>query len=282
MATDNNPYPLPHMRTTIETVTPERAEQLLATNTMNRPVSRSHVNFLKKEMEAGAFKATGQSIQVSNTNKLLDGQHRLLAVVETGIPQEFVIVYDLPEEVFTVLDRGKTRSPGTAVSMAGFSNGNLRASIARMLLLNDLGLITTALGGGGGVLTGANITPAKTLAYVQANDLNAAITFAQTAYDTGRFFTQTDWAFLYQILSAVNKEDAEAFLTALSNGAELDANSHILSIRNRMANAAVSATAKLPRLARYIMVYKSWNLMRRGRGTGLIKVLPGETLPELI
>ena len=81
------------MNIRVETITPERATQILATqNTGNRSISRRHVAVLAEEIKAGRWKLNGDTI-CFNGSRLIDGQHRLSAIAASGIPVESLVVY---------------------------------------------------------------------------------------------------------------------------------------------------------------------------------------------
>lgn len=68
------------------TITPELAEGLLAMNTENRRLRPSHVAYLARAIERGEWQMPPDAIMVSDSGKLLNGQHRLTAVVRSGKP----------------------------------------------------------------------------------------------------------------------------------------------------------------------------------------------------
>ena len=86
------------------TVTPELAGALLKLNTENRPVKPQVVSKYAKELDEGTFHFTGDAIKISKEGVLLDGQHRLLAVVKADKPMQMHIQAGLDPQVFLVLD----------------------------------------------------------------------------------------------------------------------------------------------------------------------------------
>ena len=64
-----------------ETITPELAAEFLKKNKSNRPLSSKHVIALAGSIERGEWMFTGESIKFSESDTLLDGQHRLSAIV---------------------------------------------------------------------------------------------------------------------------------------------------------------------------------------------------------
>jgi hypothetical protein len=72
-----------------ETITPARAHRLLLTNTNRHDMINARVNALAKEMRAGTFKA--KSPLLIKNGKLIDGRHRLCAVVRANKSVKFPV-----------------------------------------------------------------------------------------------------------------------------------------------------------------------------------------------
>lgn len=101
----------------VETITPAIARAYLASNQSNRKVTVTNVKDLAAAIRRGEWRLTHQGIAFSCTGRLLDGQHRLLAVVEAGQPITTVVSRGLPEETFMALDIGKKRSYADVLGM---------------------------------------------------------------------------------------------------------------------------------------------------------------------
>ena len=91
------------------TVTPAHAEKWLEMNTDNRRIRPSHVRHLAKQMEMGRWMLSPEPI-VFTPNRLLDGQHRLSAVLMSGCTIEASVALVQNEDVFRVLDQGANRN----------------------------------------------------------------------------------------------------------------------------------------------------------------------------
>jgi hypothetical protein len=96
--------------TVIEIITPARAHELLKNNTKNRTLRRSAVTEFARQMKSGHWQLTHQGIAVEPDGTLLDGQHRLHAVVEAGVPVKMSVTYDVDPDSFPVVDCGIARS----------------------------------------------------------------------------------------------------------------------------------------------------------------------------
>ena len=115
-------------------VTPTHAERLLANNDSNRAVSQRTVNAYAAIMGAGDWALNGESIIVNGDGTLLDGQHRLLACVQSGKSFPSLIVEGVGKETFVTVDSGKTRSLADAMCIEGIPNYTAAAATARCLV----------------------------------------------------------------------------------------------------------------------------------------------------
>lgn len=90
-------------------VTPAHAEKWLEMNTGNRKIRPSHVRHLANQMEQGRWMLSPEPI-VFSPKRLLDGQHRLSAVLMSGCTIEASVALVQNEDVFRVLDQGVNRN----------------------------------------------------------------------------------------------------------------------------------------------------------------------------
>lgn len=119
-----------------ETITPERATELLDRNTANRPRSKAEERELADDMAAGRWKKTHQGIAIAADGTLLDGQSRLRAIELSGVPQRLLVTSGLPQDTFAAIDQVRRRTIGQLVAMTGLTRESSRiGSMARTILL---------------------------------------------------------------------------------------------------------------------------------------------------
>lgn len=102
-------------------VTPEMATEILENNPKNRPIKRLHLSFLCAELREGRWKFNGDAIRIATDGTLIDGQHRLEAVKQTGVPINTLIITGLDPDVFDTIDSGARRSSGYVIVYVGQS-----------------------------------------------------------------------------------------------------------------------------------------------------------------
>lgn len=118
----------------LESVTPEKAALYLSMNTKNRAISSSRVKSLAGAMKNGDWQNNGDTIRFDNKGNLIDGQHRLSAIIDCGIDQEMIVVRGLDSDTFTTIDSGKARTAGDILSVDGIKYHHTAASISRLFL----------------------------------------------------------------------------------------------------------------------------------------------------
>jgi hypothetical protein len=96
----------------IEQVTPAMATRWLEANTRNRPVQQRRVDQYTRDMQAGNWYLSNDAVAFSTTGQLLNGQHRLWAIIESERTVQLLVVRDLPEESRAVMDLGQKRTAG--------------------------------------------------------------------------------------------------------------------------------------------------------------------------
>ena len=98
------------MEMTIEKINPTTAEKYLKRNVNNyRTMSRAKVNLYAAEMKAGKWQLNGEGIMFDETGRLLNGQHRLAAILVSGETVEMTVIRGVSDSV-TIYDSGSNRS----------------------------------------------------------------------------------------------------------------------------------------------------------------------------
>lgn len=100
-------------------VTPEKAKELLKRNRNNRSISDPRVRQYAEDMTAGKWQMNGQAVVTDINGDLKDGQHRLMAVVRSGVSVPMLLVEGVDENVVT-FDRGRVRSALDIIRFAGY------------------------------------------------------------------------------------------------------------------------------------------------------------------
>lgn len=119
------------MRSKLQTVTPKRAAEWLDANTTNRPISKPVVRGFAEAMKRGEWVVTHQGIAFDTNGVLIDGQHRLAAIIEADVPIDLTVFSDVAEGTFDVLDTGKRRNAADVLAIEGEKSATMLAAMVR-------------------------------------------------------------------------------------------------------------------------------------------------------
>ena len=114
-------------------ITPQVAKNYLSYNTQNRKESPRNVLFLVEQMKKGLFLENGESIVFDNNNKLLDGQHRLMAIAKAGLSFHIPVVRGVMKNTMATYDTGKNRSSIDVLGLNGFKNCGTLSSFVKLI-----------------------------------------------------------------------------------------------------------------------------------------------------
>lgn len=128
------------IKSSVEFITPAMAKQYLGNQINNRSVTRAHVDWLASLMQRGEF-VVSQPITFDEKGRLLDGQHRLMAVCQTGKTISFLVVRGIAESAFAVIDTGRGRKGADVLSIKGRTQSNLLAATLRLVWQDEMGVL---------------------------------------------------------------------------------------------------------------------------------------------
>lgn len=130
-----------NIQTTLERITPAIAEAYLLTNTMNRPPRNSHVAKLAADMVSGNYQINGSTIVFNGDGTLLDGQHRLMAIVEAGVPVDMIVVRGVSKVAMKTIDANISRKAHDVAQMMGFTSASNLVGTVRLLMALKTGRV---------------------------------------------------------------------------------------------------------------------------------------------
>lgn len=131
----------PALSSTFQRIDPDQAKTWLDEHShKNRPVSKAHVRTLAADLAAGRWKTTHQGIAFDTSDNLVDGQHRLWAIVESGVPAVLQVTRGVDPMAFEAIDQHRKRTAGQILAMEGIQRDAPRfAAMARALLVARYG-----------------------------------------------------------------------------------------------------------------------------------------------
>ncbi|MFZ2620350.1 MAG: hypothetical protein WAX89_05695 [Alphaproteobacteria bacterium] len=124
----------PNLRMEVMRITPALAQEWLDKyNTKNRPVSQRKVAGYTHIMRAKKWGTHGKAIGFAPNGRLLNGQHRLKAVVASGVTITNLVIWGIAEEAFATMDSGQRRNANHVLARMGCPLATRTTSAIRLL-----------------------------------------------------------------------------------------------------------------------------------------------------
>lgn len=238
-------------------VTPQMAQAWLNQNHMdNRNVNQAYVERYARDMTAGNW-AAGTPIFFSDRGRMIDGQHRLQAIVKSGVAIEFTVIRNVNEEAILALDSGYRRTTAQNLKMMG-----QQFSTRQIAVVNILGEISLD----------ADFAP-RVQQYSPA-ELTERCEWLKPDFDavnvTLKQATSGACAALY-LAHRINPEKAMEFAGQLSHGEGLKAKMPAYTLREYLRNGNNSAHHNKDRYELFLKTAAAIEKFFEGKQWGAVK-----------
>jgi hypothetical protein len=265
------------MKAEIRTISPDAAKEMLRNNTNNRPVNKATVRRYASDMQSGRWALNGETI-IMNGGKLLDGQHRLMACVASGVSFQTIIVEGVASEAFATIDQGDKRTAGNVLAIAGIVNATIAAAAIRWVRVvqNSDGKKSLNLGASGAT------TSAYTLQFYRDHpEMNDSCRMAQNVYTNCKAFVPSILAAMHFLFAQKDKALADEFMNGLGSGDGLAIGDPRLTLRNRMIERGMKLHKERTEWVAVLHIY-AWNAFREGRKLSKLSFREGDLVPKIV
>ncbi len=251
----------------ITLVDPKTAADWLESNTNNRRLRKMLVSSYARDMSAGNWQLAGDPIRFAADGTLLDGQHRLQAITESGVTLPMFVIRGLDKDSQAVMDIGGKRNAADALRLRG-KDGDVKdiASIARSVLMFETRERPTSPQI---VRFCEENYEALRLASEMGREVSAAGLRGGSLFGTAAF-----------LLSIVDQKATEEFMAKLVTGADMSKGHPILALRNRFIQGMPATSRDSSSLRTNLAyIFRAWNYWRDGRTVQQLRVAATDTYP---
>jgi len=258
----------------VERITPVAARKLLESNTHNRNLRPPHVAQLAEAMKRGEWELNGQTIKIATDGTLLDGQHRLRAVVDSGVKIRSLVMRGLPIDAQDTVDTGRRRRLADVLAIEGYSDSHALGAALGMLHRYRMGSRIDYSHGGAP-------TPQ------QALDLLAREPEIEDSVKVARQVTKQVggpigvFSAFHHVFREVDPEPAQEFFARLIDGANLATEDPLLHLRNQLAKPRQDRNYSQSPYNIAALTIKAFNLRRAGRLISLLSFRNNEKFPTI-
>ena len=243
------------MRQQIQLITPAIAESYLELNSGNRKVNEGHVINLAGAMSRGEWVVNGDSIRFTASSRLVDGQHRLAAIVKSGVTLNMVVVTGLSDDAFMTIDCGKSRGISDTFSIKGYKNAAVLSGMVKLMHhYTERGAPYSS--------NGRNTpTSAQCLAVIDTYPgLAESANYTARRNLRGLLGAQT-LGFCHFVFGLKSSDDRDEFFDELENGCYSYKHSPIHALRNTLTENLINKK-KMPVYMKTAYVFTAFNKFR--------------------
>lgn len=228
MSTTTSPS-MPVDAPTLSTVfiTPQMALEMLNKNKQNRNVSEVAVKTMIRDIKNDRWALNGEAIKIAHDGVILDGQHRLLAIVGAGKGIWTVLITGLDHNTQSTMDGGRRRTSGDHFKIQKYTNATNLAAVLRNSWVWEQGDRRLS----------AHIKPTQRELedFLDKHpETLRSVEIGLRTYHSFRFLTATSVGVAHYIISQVATDaDWAEFFARIADGAGLQTGNPILTMRNR-------------------------------------------------
>jgi hypothetical protein len=245
------------------TITPELAQEWLDRGGTNRKTTRHRIEAMTAAIQRGDWRLTGEAIKLDDEDRVRDGQNRLHAIVEAGIPVRSVVARGVGEDAFDVMDTGRSRNAADVLHIHGYPSQNALAAAARgLMFVERYGRVFPSQRD-----SHLYVTPVTTLQYVKEHpEIIDGVHLGDRIYHSGIEGGIGLWSIIMTLFLRLDPEQAEQFTEHLTTGAGLRRGHPLLMLRNRLLGSQRDQYSTLSgREALVAIAIKAWNAWREGK-----------------
>ena len=235
-------------------VSPDLATEWLERRGNNRPVRDTTVHTYAHEMKEGRWKFNGQPIQFDEAGALLNGQHRLWAIVESGVTVDTVIQWGIDRDAQDTIDVGRKWMGADVLHMVGEQNTLILSAGLTWLWREKRGHLAT------------NWQP-STVERMELLKQFPSIrdSVKRVATWTSRTFLAPSIAcYCHWKFSQIDPERADDFISKLYTGSDLSEENPIYRLREKIIYHRTKRIKLLPS-EELAFIIITWNAYIKGR-----------------
>lgn len=241
------------------TIDPKAAKKMLEGNHNNRNLNKKTVQKYASAIERGDWQLNGETIKLSENGRLLDGQHRLQAVIEASRPIKTYVAYNIDEDSFKTIDVGKKRAGSDALKIHGCEKYlTLKAASLRIIhcLLNGSGTSLTM----SHAITNTEIIEL----YESLEDCDYELNRAGKLKNAISLFGPGPVGAMFYIFGDISPLDRDKFFHKLNTGTSLEEGDPVLTLRSKIIRDKASGEKHRSAASLPLMIC-AWNASREGK-----------------
>jgi len=264
-------------------ITPEAAEVMLREKNTNRTLHLPQLRKLQHTLECNRWEINGETIIYDEYGRLIEGQHRLKAIVEAHQTVWTLVVHGINRERFKTMGQGAKRTAGDILGIRGEKDARMLAAALRWVYRYDNDLMNNPHP----TITDDELADTIT----EHKELIESVAFGRKCHAVAAPGMCTA---LHYLCSKRNKAFANHFFWSLGTGENMTSDDPIMVLRERFYKSEKNARSNKLRVilrdeVKAPMIALTWNLLRKKPEARIKNAVPiawhgrvGQKFPKLL
>lgn len=247
----------------VVSVDPDIARRWLLGQVKNRVLSHPQVAKYARDMTSGHWDLNGEAIKFDGAGVLLDGQHRLHAVIKADTTVMMLVCRGVDPLTQKSMDSGRKRTASDALQLRGFKDAALLAATTRLAL--------GAEQRGYHDMARHDVSHDEVIEFLDANP--GVFTACEVVRPLlreldcpGSLLIYSCWMFM-----AINFDEAVRFFNDAANLVGLAAGDPAIALNKRFSDARRNRE-RLTHEAYLSLIFRCWNARRVGQPVRLLRI----------
>lgn len=243
------------MKSKVYRVTPAIATKWLEKNTVNRNFSRARAERYAADMRDGHWTLNGEPIIFAgDMERLIDGQHRLHAVVLSGVAVECLVVWGVASGAFHTLGSGAARTLADVLKLSDEEHCAVLGAVLHLLRNHSMGRAPYSCG---------QDRPTKEqLRALLEEHPKVRYSVAVAMKHRTALVTPSITGFAHYVFSKPDRSDetkASRFVELLGCPENIPASHPVFMLHQRLVEGRASLAARLDKRAVVWLIFRAWN-----------------------
>lgn len=265
-------------------ITPLMAQEWLEHSQFeNRHVRQYNVDKIAADIRAGRWIYDGNPIRFDIEGNLIDGQHRLWAVIMAKKEVISSVVRGINHDAVDVIDTGNSRSTGDILHFNGYKNTVALAGVVRL----NIGYMDCM----GDMLKWSKANSRRKLSNQQIIDhierhkgMAEATSLALSYKMCKKMMGQVVLSFSYFVLSQIDDLECDNFFVMFERGTNLQDGSPIIALRNAFTLRDfnhLGRSGDQTHIYKIALIFKAWKAYKQKKPVQRLTYSLDEAFPEV-
>ena len=264
----------------LEYISPEIARNIINTSKnmgfINRQERLSTIKKYAKKMQDGEWVQTGDTIKITSDGVLIDGYHRLYAIIESGVTIPLLVVRGINKSSYSEIDTGQKRNYYDVLYIDGYRKYTKYITAAAKVIIHFIK---------------HKSYPDSNLTYIGINDIRKVCDqYHETMEIAAQYYASRQKGLinasvnisLWTMFSTIDEQKTYDFFDKIYTGVNLDDNDPRYHVRKMELTYKFGGKTKLKPHHEAACIITAWNSFIQNKSMKVLRYTPQNGFPVIV